>query len=98
MSGPDTRDAARPKRAVAIGGANAFAGGRGALADAVLAVAKARGIAVRRDADLAEALSALDPATATSDTATALTAALLDGLYRLNAQAKEKEDADSERG
>lgn len=80
----------RPKmpRAVALGGATSLASGRGAFADAILAVAAAKGVQVRRDADLAEVLSALDPAADAPEAATALTAALLDRLYRLNAAAK----------
>ena len=77
------------RRAVAIGhDGRAATGGRGAMADALLTLARERGIPVRRDADLAEVLSAIDPADATSDAATALTAAALDRLYRLNDAAK----------
>lgn len=76
------------RRAVALGGATSLASGRGAFADAILAVAEAKGVTVRRDADLAEVLSALDPAAETPEAATALTAALLDRLYRMNAVAK----------
>jgi flagellar biosynthesis protein len=80
----------RPKmpRAVALGGSSSLASGRGAFADAILAVAAAKGVRVRRDADLAEVLSALDPASDAPEAATALTAALLDRLYRMNAAAK----------
>lgn len=81
----------RPARAVAVRGpqgARSAEGGRGAVADAMLALAAARGVEVRRDADLAEVLSAMDPATATSDAAAALTAAVLDRLYRINDAAK----------
>lgn len=76
----------KSRRAVAIQarGGNAVAGGRGPVAEAIVAAAAERGIAVRRDGDLAEVLSALDPATASSDAAAALTAALLDRLYWLN--------------
>ena len=80
------------RRAVAIrkdGSTRTIAGVRGPVADAMVALAAARGIEVRRDDDLAEVLSALDPETATSDAAAALTAALLDRLYRLNAAAKQ---------
>ncbi len=80
----------RPKmpRAVALGGSSSLASGRGAFADAILAVAATKGVQVRRDADLAEVLSALDPASDAPEAATALTAALLDRLYRMNAAAK----------
>ena len=90
MSSRD-RGRARPARAVAItGDARATAGGRGPVADAMLAVAAERGVTVRRDADLAEVLSAMNPDTASSDAAAALTAAVLDSLYKMNAAAKAK--------
>ncbi len=54
----------------------------------MLAVAAERGVPIQKDSDLVEVLSALDPATVGSDAATALTAALLDGLYGLNDRAK----------
>lgn len=85
---PDPR---RPARAVAVrgpSGAKSVVGGRGPVAEAMLAMAAARGVEVRRDRDLAEILSAMDPATASSDAAAALTAAVLDGLYRMNDAAK----------
>ena len=65
-----------------------LAGGRGPVAEAIVAAAQARGLKVRRDADLAEILSAINPASAASDAAAGLTAAMLDGLYRMNAAAK----------
>lgn len=77
-----------PSRAVALSGASTLASGRGAFADAILATAAAKGVEVRRDADLAEVLSALDASTDAPEAATALTAALLDRLYRMNAAAK----------
>lgn len=86
-----TNSAPRPMRAVAIrglAGGKSVHGGRGAVADAMTALATARGVEVRKDADLAEILSAMDPATAASDAAAALTAAALDRLYRLNDAAK----------
>lgn len=79
------------RRAVAIVGKGAgrhTVGGRGPVADAILALAAERGVQVRHDADLAEVLSAIDPAEASSEAATALTAALLDRLYRMNAALK----------
>ncbi len=76
-------------RAVAISRkARSAAGGRGPLAEAILAVAAEKGVTIQRDADLAEVLSALGPEGASSDAATALTAALLDRLYRLNDERK----------
>ena len=80
-----------PRRAVAIKGAPGakfVQGGRGAVADAMLALAAAKGVEVRRDADLAEVLSAMDASTVSSDAAAALTAAVLDRLYRINDAAK----------
>lgn len=77
----------RPIRAVAISGptgARHVAGARGPVAEAMTAIARERGVIIQRDADLAEALTALDPETASSDAAAALTAALLDRLYRMN--------------
>lgn len=81
----------RASRAVAVHGASgrrSSAGGRGDVAEAMLAAARANGVEVRRDADLAETLSALDPAATVSEGAVALTAAALDRLYKLNAAAK----------
>ncbi len=81
----------RATRAIAVHGAGArrsSAGARGDVAEAMLAAARSNGVEVRRDADLAEALSALDPTAAASEDAVALTAAALDRLYRLNAAAK----------
>lgn len=80
-----------PSRAVAVRGAKGarqVAGARGSVADAMLEVARQSGVKVQRDADLAEALTALDPETASSDAAAALTAALLDRLYHMNAALK----------
>jgi len=81
----------RPSRAVAVNGpigARRVAGARGPVAEAMLSIAHERGVVIQRDADLAEALTALDPETASSDAAAALTAALLDRLYRMNHTAK----------
>lgn len=93
----DERPTNSQTRAVAIqrrGAGHAVASGRGPVADAIVAVAAERGLTVKRDGDLAEVLSALDPATASTDAATALTAAVLDRLYWLNDAAKAAQKRD----
>jgi|GEM_PF-3041646 len=86
-SKPDAKDAKRRAVAISAGG-KAAVGGRGPMADAIVALARERGVEIRQDKDLAEVLSALDPAGAASDAAAALAASALDRLYRMNEAAK----------
>ena len=60
------------------------ASGRGAVAEQILAVAQAEGIAVRKDADLAEVLIALEVGSDIPLEAFAAVAEILSYIYRAN--------------
>lgn len=81
----------RPRAAVALrydsGGAGApelVAKGKGEIAEAILASARAHGVPVREDADLLELLSACDLGQEIPTELYAVVAELLTYLYRLN--------------
>lgn len=61
-----------------------LAAGHGVLAEKILAMAFASGIPVRRDADLAAILEALEPESPIPPAAFAAVAEILAHLYRLN--------------
>jgi flagellar biosynthesis protein len=60
------------------------ASGRGSVAEQILAIARAEGIEVRQDADLAEVLSALEVGSDIPVEAFAAVAEILSYLYRAN--------------
>ena len=63
------------------------AGGDGHVAERILDLAFAAGVKVRRDADLAEILAAIDPDTEIPPEAFAAVAEILSYIYELNASA-----------
>ena len=63
------------------------AGGYGHVAERILDLAFAAGVKVRRDADLAEMLAAIDPDTEIPPEAFAAVAEILSYIYELNASA-----------
>jgi flagellar biosynthesis protein len=72
------------------------ASGRGAVAEQILAIAFAKGIPVREDADLVEILSTVDVDTEVPIDALAAVAEILSYLYRHNRQSAEAGAADTE--
>lgn len=94
VSRADNRTGDAPKKttvAVALGydpetdqAPKVVAGGRGAVAEQILAIAFARGIKVREDADLAELLSVIDVDTDIPSAAFAAVAEILIYVYRAN--------------
>lgn len=69
------------------------ASGRGALAERILAAADAAGIPIKKDADLAALLSALDTDSEIPVEAMVAIAEILAVIYRANGKLKELRDA-----
>lgn len=90
---PPTGDSGDPSSAVAVAlhydpgrghAPRVVATGRGAVAEAILAVAFAKGVKVREDADLAELLSAVDLGEEIPIEAFVAVAEVLSYVYRAN--------------
>jgi flagellar biosynthesis protein len=67
-----------------------IAAARGHLAESLMAMAEKHGVAVRRDPDLAEVLSALKPGTPVPEALFKAVAEVLAYCYRVNEQFREK--------
>ena len=98
-------DNPKPTVAVAIQGergnadspAKVIASGRGKLAEQILAIAFAKGVKVREDADLAELLSALDLETPIPPEAIMVVADILTKVYEANQALAPHEPTESDK-
>lgn len=92
--GPPGEDPARADFAAAAGRATIVAKGRGALAEQIVQRAFAAGVKVRRDADLAEILDAVDLDAEVPVEAITAVAEILNYLYRANRRIADGPDDD----